>query len=167
VAIATILTMVQKKNPFIQIGRANISEYLPKLNDTSKANWGMMSAQHMIEHMEKAYRMATGEIAGYEIVTPEDKLPKFRETIFNHRPMPLEFKHPLIPSDKADYLIHSDLATAKAKMLEAWDLYEVFFKENPDLRTKNAVFGMMDKFEWDLLQVKHWNHHLKQFGIID
>jgi len=167
VAIATILTMVQKKNPFLQIGRSNISEYLPKLNDVPKGNWGMMSPQNMIEHMEKAYRMATGEIADYEIVTPEDKLSKFRETIFNYRPMPVEFKHPLIPSDKADNLNHPDLSTAKVKMLEAWDLYEVFFKANPDLRTKNAVFGMMDKFEWDLLQVKHWNHHLKQFGIID
>lgn len=167
VAIATILTMVQKKNPFIQISRSTIHEYLPKLMDTSVAKWGMMSPQHMIEHMEKAYRMATGEVADYEIVTPEDKLPKFRETIFNYRPMPMEFKHPLLPTDRVDKLAHADLSTAKAQMLEAWDLYEVFFKENPELRTKNAVFGMMDKFEWDLLQVKHWNHHLKQFGIID
>jgi oxepin-CoA hydrolase/3-oxo-5,6-dehydrosuberyl-CoA semialdehyde dehydrogenase len=42
-----------------------------------------------------------------------------------------------------------------------------YFKENPDARTKNVVFGMMDKFEWDLLGIKHFNHHFKQFGILD
>jgi oxepin-CoA hydrolase / 3-oxo-5,6-dehydrosuberyl-CoA semialdehyde dehydrogenase len=167
VAIATILTMVQKKYPFIEVNRSNVSTFIGRLDENAKAKWGMMGPQHMIEHMEKAYRMATGEIADYEIATPEDKLPKFRETIFNFRPMPMEFKHPLLPKDKADDLLHPDLATAKAKMLEAWDAYEVFFKPNPDERTKNAVFGMMDKYEWDLLQVKHWNHHLKQFGLID
>jgi oxepin-CoA hydrolase/3-oxo-5,6-dehydrosuberyl-CoA semialdehyde dehydrogenase len=42
-----------------------------------------------------------------------------------------------------------------------------YFKENPDARTKNVVFGMMDKFEWDLLGIKHFNHHFKQFGILE
>ncbi|MCB0820934.1 MAG: phenylacetic acid degradation bifunctional protein PaaZ, partial [Bacteroidetes bacterium] len=166
VAVATILTMVQKKNPFVQLNRSNISGYLSRLTAESKPNWGIMTAQHMIEHLEKGFRMATGEISGYEIDTPEEKLAKTREMIFNYRPMPREFKHPLLPKDGLDALIHADLEAAKSKMLEAWDTYETFFSDKPDLRTTNAVFGMMDKFEWDLLNNKHMNHHLAQFGLI-
>lgn len=166
VAVATILTMVQKTNPFVQINRSNISGYLSRLSADSKANWGMMSAQHMLEHLEKSLRMATGEISGFGIDTPEDRLAKTREMIFNYRPMPREFKHPLLPKDKTDELVHPDFETAKAKLLESWDAYEAFFKDQPDLRTPNAVFGMMDKFEWDLLNNKHINHHFKQFGLL-
>jgi oxepin-CoA hydrolase/3-oxo-5,6-dehydrosuberyl-CoA semialdehyde dehydrogenase len=141
--------------------------HLSRLTADSKANWGIMSAQHMIEHLEKGFRMATGEISDYDIDTPEDKLAKTREMIFNFRPMPREFKHPLLPKEGLDALVHPDLDSAKSNMLAAWDAYETFFRDTPDLRTKNAVFGMMDKFEWDLLNNKHINHHFQQFGILE
>ena len=80
--------------------------------------------------------------------------------------MPKGFKHPLMEKESLDQLIHPDLATAKNKMLEAWDAYEAYFKANPDAETKNAVFGHLDKFGWDLLNTKHFNHHFEQFGIL-
>ena len=38
-----------------------------KLIENTKANWGMMSAQHMVEHIEKGLRIASGEIQNFEI----------------------------------------------------------------------------------------------------
>jgi len=95
VAIATILTMVQKKSPFATINRNNIESYLNKLTEDAKAQWGMMSPQHMIEHLETGLLTGSGEIQNFEIATPEEHLAKVVETIFNHKPMPKEFKHPL------------------------------------------------------------------------
>ena len=69
--------------------------------------------------------------------------------------------------DALEDLRHADLETAKQNLRSAYDDYELYFKQNPDARTKNAVFGMMDKFEWDLLNTKHFNHHFEQFGILD
>jgi oxepin-CoA hydrolase/3-oxo-5,6-dehydrosuberyl-CoA semialdehyde dehydrogenase len=166
VAIATILTMVQKKSPFVQINRSNIESYLAKLTENTTAKWGMMKAQHMVEHLEKGLRIASGEIQDFEIATPEEHLAKVNEMVFNHKPMPKDFKHPLMEKESTDVLIHADLATAKQKMIEAYDACELYFKENPEATTKNAVFGIMDKFEWDLLNVKHFNHHFDQFGIL-
>lgn len=166
VAVATILTMVQKRSPFADINISNISGYLNSLTADHKAAWGMMSPQHMVEHLETALRMATGEVPVREITTPAEHLDKFREMIFNHKPMPQMFKHPLMDQEKVEPLQHADLATAKVKLLEAYEQYETFFKAHPDTRTTNAVFGMMDKFEWDLLNTKHIDHHFRQFGLI-
>ncbi|ESU23425.1 Phenylacetic acid degradation protein paaN [Flavobacterium enshiense DK69] len=166
VAIATILTMVQKKSPFVQIDRSNIESYLAKLTENATAKWGMMKPQHMVEHLEKSLRIASGEIQDFEISTPAEHLAKVNEMVFNHKPMPKDFKHPLMEKESTDELIHADLATAKQKLIEAYDAFELYFKENPEATTKNAVFGILDKFEWDLMNVKHFNHHFEQFGIL-
>ena len=166
VAIATILTMVQKKSPFIPIDRSNIESYLAKLTEDLKPNWGIMTPQHMIEHLEQQFRYAAAQKEDFEIATPAEHLDKYREAVFNHNPFPNEHKHPLMKIGENEDLTHSDLATAKQKLIEAYDAYENYFKENPEARTKNVVFGMMDKFEWDLLSTKHFNHHFEQFGIL-
>ncbi|WP_027395280.1 phenylacetic acid degradation bifunctional protein PaaZ [Aquimarina latercula] len=165
-AIATILTMVQKKSPFVQVNRANIEGYLARLKEDTKATWGLMTAQHMIEHIEKTIRIGAGEIQDFEIATPEQYLEKVQEMVYNHKPMPKGHKHPLMKEDSLEALVHEDLITAKKKLLEAMDEFEIYFKENPDAITKNAVFGEMNKFEWDLLNVKHLNHHFEQFGLL-
>ena len=166
VAIATILTMVQKKSPFIQIDRKNIESYLAKLTENARVNWGIMTPQHMVEHLEQQFRFGAAEKGDFEILTPVEHLDKFREAVFNHKPFPNEHKHPLMKVGQNEDLMHPDLQTAKQKLIQAYDAYEHYFKENPDARTKNVVFGMMDKFEWDLLSTKHFNHHFEQFGIL-
>jgi oxepin-CoA hydrolase/3-oxo-5,6-dehydrosuberyl-CoA semialdehyde dehydrogenase len=166
VAIATILTMVQKKTPFVEINRNSVAGYLSKLTEQSKASWGMLTPQHLVEHMEMGFRIASGEIQDFEIDTPAEHLAKVQEMVYNYKPMPKGFKHPLMEKESLDLLIHPDLASAKVKMLEAWDSYEAYFKANPDAETKNAVFGHLDKFGWDLLNTKHFNHHFEQFGIL-
>lgn len=166
-AIATILTMVQKRSPFKTISRSNIAEYLKKLTPDHKPGWGIMTPQHLVEHLEAQYRFASNQMGEFEIATPAEHLDKFREIIFNHKPMPRAHQHPLMKKGETEPLNHPDLETAKAKLLEAMDAYEVFFRENPEARTKNVVFGMMDKFEWDLLATKHFNHHFEQFGILE
>ncbi|HEY0091041.1 MAG TPA: aldehyde dehydrogenase family protein, partial [Flavobacterium sp.] len=166
VAVATILTMVRKKSPFVQINRETIEEFLSKLSEQSRAGWGSMTPQHMVEHLETAMRIASGEKQDFEILTPAEHLEKYREMIFSHNKMPRMHKHPLMKQDQNEDLIHPDLATAKQKLLEAYDQYETYFRENQDAKTKNAVFGIMDKFQWDLMHVKHINHHFEQFGLL-
>lgn len=166
VAVATILTMVQKRSPFVQINRGNIEEYLNLLTEDLKPNWGLMTTQHMIEHLEMSFRIAGGEIQHFEVATAPEHLPKAVEMVYNHKPMPKEYPHPLLQKGNLEPLKHPDLNTAKSKMLEAWDAFEAYFKANPEAKTKNAVFGELEKLEWDLMNVKHLNHHFNQFGIL-
>ena len=43
---------------------------------------------------------------------------------------------------------------------------QLILKKISETTTKNAVFGILDKFEWDLVHTKHFNHHFEQFGLI-
>jgi len=167
VAIATILTMVQKKQTvFSEMTTEKISEALSKLDDNSKPKWGNLKPQQMIEHLEYTYRIAAGQIQDFEIVTPEKYIEKVQATLYNYEPMPREYDFPLSEKSEMKTFKHSDLDTSKKMMIEAREEYLQFFKENPDVLTKNAVFGVLNKFECYLLERKHLNHHFSQFGLI-
>lgn len=167
VAVVTVLTMVQKKQTsFVEINEESLSKALAKLSPNSKANWGSMTAQKMVEHLEYTYRIASGEIQDFEIATPEKILEKVHSTLYNYEKMPREYDFPLREKSKMDEAYkHSDLDTAKAKLIEARQAYLDFFKANPNQTTKNAVFGNLNAFEWKLLERKHVNHHFEQFGL--
>jgi len=139
---------------------------LNQLTEKSEPKWGLMTAQHLMEHLEMGFKIASNEIQNFETATPAEHLEKVREMIFNHQKMPQNHKHPLMKAEKLEDLTHPDFATAKQKLLIAFDNFENYFKENPEQQTKNAVFGMMGKFEWDLLNTKHLNHHFEQFNIL-
>ena len=64
-------------------------------------------------------------------------------------------------------LNHENIQIAKLKFIEARETYLEFFKEYPDVLTKNVVFGELNKFEWYLLDRKHLNHHFNQFNLLD
>jgi oxepin-CoA hydrolase/3-oxo-5,6-dehydrosuberyl-CoA semialdehyde dehydrogenase len=167
VAVATILTMVQKKQEvFVEMTEAKIQESLNKLTENSNSKWGTMSAQKMVEHLEFGYRIASSKIQDFEISTPEKIRDKVHNTLYDYKKMPQNFDFPLAEKSKINEVKHADLVTAKEKMLEARSEYIAFFKQNPEALLKNAVFGEMNRYEWQLLERKHLNHHFEQFGIL-
>jgi len=167
VAIATILTMVQKKQTvFVEMTSEKIKECLNKLSDDSKPKWGTLTPQHMLEHIEYSYRIASGEIQDFDIATPEEAWEKVQETLYNYKPMPKGYDFPLSKKGVLEKLNHENLQIAKLKFIEAREAYLEFFKEYPELSTKNVVFGNLEKFDWYLLERKHLNHHFKQFGLL-
>ncbi|MGB0949222.1 MAG: phenylacetic acid degradation bifunctional protein PaaZ, partial [Marinirhabdus sp.] len=167
VAVATILTMVAKKQgTFVEMTSENIPKYLSKLTDNTKAKWGIMAPQHMVEHLEHTYRIASGEIQDFEIATPKKYLDKVHASLYNYKKMPHNYQMPLLKKDGLETLKHPSLEIAKEKMIAARERYLNYFKENPKKRTKNAVFGALNKFEWYLLERKHLNHHFEQFGLL-
>lgn len=167
VAVATVLTMVQKKQEaFVEMTDEKIEECLSKLKENAKPKWGTMSPQHMLEHLEYTYKIASGQIQDFEIKTPEKILEKVHNTLYNYDKMPHEHMFPLAEESKINELKHKDLDEAKLKFLESRQEYLNFFKQNPDAVLKNAVFGNMNRYEWHLLERKHLNHHFEQFGLL-
>jgi len=167
VAVATVLTMVQKKQEvFAEINRQTIENYLNKLTDASKPLWGTMSPQHMVEHLEYATRISSGEIQDFEFSTPEKIMEKVYNTLYNYKPMPRNFEAPKALTEELKSLKHNNLETAKQKLYEAYNDFENYFKEHPDATLKNIVFGNLNRYEWNLFHRKHYNHHFEQFGLI-
>ena len=164
VAMATILTLVSKKNPFFEVTRANLLAKLDQLTEDTVPQWGRMTPQHLMEHLEFFMRMAIGEVPT-EITTPEERLEKFQESLYNHRKMPRGFEHPMLRQGEPEDLRFGSLGEAKQAFLDAYDKFEAYFKENPEAQTPNTVFGLLDKELWDLLNRKHLTHHFEQFGL--
>ncbi|MEM0519103.1 phenylacetic acid degradation bifunctional protein PaaZ [Aequorivita flava] len=167
VALATILTMVQKKQEtFVEMTDEKIQESLNKLSEDSKPKWGIMTPQHMLEHLEYTYKIASGKIQDFEVATPEKILEKVHASLYNYDKFPRNSNFPQLEKDTLDKLKHPDLATAKEKFLEEREAYKNYFKENPDAKLNNLVFGEMNRYEWYLLERKHLNHHFEQFNLL-
>ena len=167
VAIATILTMVQKKQTvFVEMTDAKIQECLNKLTNDARPNWGNLTPQAMLEHLAYTYRIASGEIQDFDISTPERKLEKVHAVLYNYDKMPRGFDFPLAAASEIGTSKYESLDEAKAKFIEARQAYLDYFKANPEAQTKNAVFGWLDKYDWYLMERKHLNHHFEQFGLV-
>ena len=168
VCIATILTMVEKKQEiFEELPTARIESCLAKLTPQSKPKWGIMTPQHMVEHLEYTYKIAAGELQDFEIKTPEEYLEQTQDSLYNYEKFPPNSSFPHLEKDTLKSLAHPDLDTAIAKLLHQRDRYLDFFTQNPDGVLKNLVFGHLNKYQWYLLERKHLNHHFEQFNLLD
>ena len=165
VAMATILTLVEKKNPYIEMDEANLRAVLKNLKADAMPKWGILTPQHMIEHLEYQFLIATEKVHSRLTVSPR-LLEVFEEVIYNHQPMMKGYNHPMLRKGELEDLKHGSLDEAIDKYFETRLKYEAFFKENKGKLTLNPTFGMMSKFEWDLLNRKHTNHHFEQFGLV-
>ncbi len=167
VAFATILTMVEKKQEvFVEMTEDKIKECLSKLKEDSKPKWGILTPQHLLEHLEEGYRLASGEIKVTECVTPEKIVEKVHNSLYNYEKFPKGTSFPTYKKEELEDLKHPDFETAKAKFFEAREAYVAFYKENPNAVLTNMVFGDLNRYEWYLLERKHLNHHFEQFGLI-
>ncbi|MCX7548731.1 phenylacetic acid degradation bifunctional protein PaaZ [Xanthomarina sp. F1114] len=167
VAVATILTMVQKKQEvFVEMTEEKISECLSKLKENMKPKWGIMTPQHMIEHLEYTYKIASGEIQDFEIATPEKYLEKVHASLYNYEKFPKNSQFPQLEKDTLDDLEHPDLETAIEKFKAQRKKYIEYFKEHSEAKLRNLVFGELNKYESYLLERKHLNHHFEQFELI-
>ncbi|WP_418638236.1 phenylacetic acid degradation bifunctional protein PaaZ [Winogradskyella sp.] len=167
VAFATVLTMVQKKQEvFVEMTEDKINACLSALKEDMKPKWGIMTPQHMVEHLEYTYKIASGEIQDFEIATPSTILDKVHNSLWNYDKFPKNSQFPQLEKDTLEPLKHPDLATAIEKFKAQREKYIAFFKENPEAKLKNLVFGELNKYESYLLERKHLNHHFEQFGLL-
>lgn len=170
VAVATILTMVRKKQMvFKEVDEKMINEAFSRLYEDSKPKWGKMNPQQMLEHLELIYTMASGEFQDFEIATPEDKIEEAQETLWNYEPFNKYSKNPLYMANDHELpgLIHKNLEEAKEAFKAARKRFLEHFKKYPKEKTKHISFGYLSGFEWKLMERKHLNHHFTQFGLLD
>lgn len=165
VAMATILTLVAKKTPFFDYSIEKVEDLMLGLTTSAKPAWGILTPQHMIEHMEYFVQIGLGTIES-EITTPEKYLERTQDSLWNHRPMPKNYQHPNLKKGELEDLKYESLEEAKAKLVESLQAVEAKFEEDPNYLALNPVFGYLDKYEWKLLCTKHFQHHFGQFGLL-
>ena len=144
---------------------AEIFKSLNKLQKDQMPLWGIMTPQHMVEHLHKTVQASINEIT-LNIYTEEKKIPILKRHFLGERPLPKEFMNPAIGSDLLK-LEFQDLKSAISELENIMNRYEKFFEENPDIKSIHPIFGYLTKEDWDVFHKKHFQHHLSQFGLPD
>lgn len=137
--------------------------YLQRLDSSAKPLWGKMNVQQMVEHFIDAVKVANGKIK-LEIVTPPEKLPRYREFMMSDHPFKENTRSPILAEEPEPEKFHTVQAAIGSLQEELIDFFEMFDK-NPSIRTTHPVFGELDLAENVQLMHKHAIHHLKQYGI--
>lgn len=139
-------------------------ELLEQLSPEEKPKWGIMSAQHMIEHLILAVQTSNGKLV-LECTNERDKLATLKRYLMSNRPLPKGFVNPYIGKGLIP-LKYSNFEEAKSELNKEIDDYYDFFDKNPNAKLTNVTFGELEKNEWIVFHEKHFTHHLTQFELI-
>ena len=126
--------------------------------------WGKMNLQQMVEHVTDFFNVSTEKIK-FEIVTPKEHLPKYKEFLLSEKQFRENTKAPAsVLGDEPMPLRNKTLEEAIIKLELAIRDFEKYFEHDPQRITAHPVFGPLNFEEWILLHFKHVTHHLRQFG---
>lgn len=167
VCVATILTLVAKKSPFVELKVANVRRLLNGLTEDAKPLWGKMKPQEMIEHLERGILRDIGEPEAEKCFTPEDQIEAKQDFLYTFKKLPKDVKAPYLPQDGTlPDLKYKDLTKAKEAFVESLKRYLIYYRENPSARHLNYVYGLINKEMSELIVRKELTHHLEQFGLL-
>ena len=139
---------------------------LNNLSADAKAKWGKMNAQQMVEHLIGFFNISLEKLK-FDIVTPEEHLPKYKEFLYSDKEFKENTKAPLSVLGEEPLPLHyPSLAIAMEKLQQAVQGFVNYFKNEPGKKTLHPVFGMLNFDEWVLLHYKHVIHHMKQFNLV-
>lgn len=133
---------------------------IEKLTPIILSEWGTMTVSQMMEHCQQPIKVAYGTLNLKSNWMSFLFGKMMKKKLLESKP----FAHNM-PTVKEFKIEHEpDFDTAKKELI---DLVTIFANEGHASikNTKHPFFGEMTMEEWDVLQWKHLDHHLKQFGV--
>ena len=139
---------------------AEITNRIEKLTPQSKALWGKMNISQMLHHSNKALGTATGEVT---LKTPfflKLMQPFIKKVVMSNKPY-----KPGLPTAK-EFIITTEKEFEQEKKLLLQRLQIFIDKGEKDCDGRvHPAFGKLSAYEWGFSQWKHFDHHLRQFGV--
>ena len=167
VCVATILTLVAKKSPFIDLNIKNIEKILNGLTENSERKFGEMSPQIMVEHLEEVLNNGLGKLRLEDFPEiPEEQMEKLQDWLYTNKKISFGAKYPLLKDGEILEKKYKNLDEAKEKLVEKLKEFLIYFKENTQTEIFHPVFGVINKEMSELFHRKHFTHHFEQFGLI-
>ena len=137
-----------------------------KLTTDSLGKWGKMNAQQILEHVAAFFYVSTEKIK-FDLVTPVEHLPKYKEFLLSDKEFRENTKAPVtVIGEEPMPLRYATMDEAQENLEESIEYFESFFKDDAEKRTMHPVFGELNFEDWVLLHYKHVTHHLRQFGLM-
>jgi len=141
-----------------------VMNLLKNLKPDTEPAFGLMTAQHMAEHLSLTLKGCTKRVG--EVENPPTKgqlgFQKFVEkgATLQHRPS---------DKTKADLpeLKYENLEKAIEQVGVAVERFYTHFEAHPDFKCYNKFFGELDFDQLELFNHNHYRFHLWQFGLIE
>ena len=139
---------------------------ISQLPANATGKWGKMNAQQMVEHTTAFFKVSTGKLQ-FELVTPEEHLPKYKEFLLSDKEFKENTKAPsTVLGEDPLPLRCNDMPHAIEILQNSIDEFVNYFAGDTTKKTLHPVFGELNFEEWVLLHYKHVVHHGKQFGVV-
>ena len=139
--------------------RERFQRRIDRLSPDGERQWGRMSVNQMVCHLSDQLRLALGELptrprAGLLRLAP------FRRFAIDYMPWPRgRIKGPREAFTTQPVAFQSDISSLRA-------LLERFGSRGGQQEwPKHPLFGTMSGPLWARLTCKHFDHHLRQFGV--
>lgn len=141
---------------------------VPSLLDDLEADtqpiWGVMTAQHMLEHVSGLFYIALGK-REVPLMIPKENLEKSREWLMSDKEFRPGLAAPGMPKE-AGPLRFASFEEAKEKFIKTLHAFVDHYKADSTAEANHPVFGMINRTQWEQFHYKHTEHHLMQFGLI-
>lgn len=139
-------------------------EFITRINSVnvnSKPQWGKMNSTQMLAHCTAPLKMAHGEVKSKRGIFSLLLGKYFKNKMVNPA---TPFTRDLPTDPNFIFPNASDFESEKQKLINQ---IKNFSQKGPDGITKqpHSFFGYMSPQEWDIIQSKHLDHHLTQFGV--
>lgn len=139
--------------------------HLAKLTEDTAADWGIMTPQHMVEHLILVLKVSLEKIP-VTLAIPEKYLPKQKAFLMSDRKFKQNLKAPGIPACSLLPLHYENLSNAKKELFKVIEAFYAFFEKQATKTTMHPAFGQLNKEEWEQFHYKHFQHHFTQFQLL-
>lgn len=155
------MTTSKDKKQFLS---TELPELLKNLEPDTKPNFGLMTPQHMVEHITMVVKTSIKRYGEPEN-PPTDKQLGFQKFIAKGAIM----KHRPSNKTKEDLPIlkYESLEKALAQVPVAIERFYQHFEAHPDVKAYNPFFGELSFEELELFHYQHLRYHCWQFGLLE
>ncbi|MES1249595.1 MAG: hypothetical protein ABUL46_02880, partial [Chitinophaga rupis] len=130
--------MDQQKLKFISHDCITLFRDLPA---DAIGKWGKMNGQQMVEHVAGFFYVSTEKIK-FDLVTPAEHLPKYKEFLLSDKEFRENTKAPLsVVAEEPSPLRYPGMEAALENLEAAIDHFNNYFTENTGKKTTHPVFG--------------------------
>ncbi|MBT0811023.1 DUF1569 domain-containing protein [Litoribacter ruber] len=137
---------------------------LKLLQADQKPSFGIMTPQHMVEHLILTLKLSQGKIQVPTIKPTPEALAIKHNIIVEKENIPRGIQAPGTNSTLLP-LRYNSLEEAKAELLKAWQQFELYYFQHTDATNVHPFFGELNYSEWKSFHSKHFQHHFSQFDI--
>lgn len=156
-----IITSSAMNNLYDPSDANNILERIQRLTPEAKRQWGTMTVAQMLAHCNVSLETAMG------LNFPKRKLvgrlfgKLLKMKFLDQKPMVRQS-----PTEDV-YVTSKDQYDFEREKQRALELVRTFHENGPSKCTQHphSYFGRLTPDEWAVLKWKHFDHHLRQFGV--